>query len=806
MFKSYFKIAYRNLFRNKLHTSINIGGLIIGFTIGIAILLVVYDQFSYDNYHANGKNLYQAYQVFNNPEGETVTNSFGYAAAPIYRAEAPAIERITRIVDGGNHIEYNGKDRQIPVTLVDEDFLNMFSFTKVNGNRNSPLKNLSDVVITEEAAKKIFGNEDPIGKMIKISIGDKMQTVIVSAVVNDVINSSIHFEVLARIENRPNYANEKNDWGDRAPSMYIELKEGTTLQQAETQLKQIDKKYVPDWYADMAKKGAKPDKFGDLLATRLLPLSDVHFSSRVNGHHAISYLQITTILTVGLFILFIACFNFININLAGAFTRSREIGVRKCLGAARWKLFAQLWIESLLVCFIAFVLSLLFLNVFLHAIHGFDQLRNSLLSILWKPGFTVLAVSLLFFVSLIAGGYPSWLMIRFKVVESLKGKISMNRKSSLRSSLIVIQFVIACIMISCTYIIYQQYQYLQNADLGIDKAYVISMPLHQPSLGRETIKKLRARLASNPHILSISGSNINMGRGADHRTVKSTTDFGYKEKQIHTNMASVDFDYLKTFGLKPIEGRDFDRAFGADTSNNIIISESVARQFNEPNLVGKTVGADSSFRGWRIVGIFPDFHLYSMEEALEPLSLTLDRNAPLNYCFIKTSSQNPVATLDAIKKEMEDMEPGQEFTATFVDENISNWYQAEKTMSLLFSIASIIAIVLSCLGLLAMVLLIIQHRIKEIGLRKVLGASVHNISLLISREFISLVLIAVLIATPISWFAMYKWLQDFPYRIQLQAWMFALVALAALIIALLTIAINTIRAASQNPVKCLRTD
>jgi putative ABC transport system permease protein len=285
-----------------------------------------------------------------------------------------------------------------------------------------------------------------------------------------------------------------------------------------------------------------------------------------------------------------------------------------------------------------------------------------------------------------------------------------------------------------------------------------------------------------------------------------TGNFTYKDRPIQTDLAMIDFDYLKTFGLKILEGRDFDKTFGTDTLNNVIISESTAKQFHEKDLIGKIVGADSSFQGWRIIGIFPDFHLYSMEEDLDPLTLILDKSAALNYCFIKTTSQNPVATLASIKKIMDEIEPGQEFTGSFVDENINNWYQSEKTMSLLFSIAAAVAILLSCSGLLAMVLLIIQQRIKEIGVRKVLGASVRNISFLISREFVGLVSIAVLIATPISWFVMHKWLQDFPYRIQIQVWMFALVAIVAILIALMTISVNTLRAAMQNPVKNLRTE
>jgi len=795
MFINYCKLAWRNLFRNKLHSSINIGGLIIGFTIGLSILLVVYGQFSFDRFHANGKRLYQAYQVFNKAQGEDIINAFGLATATAYKTEAPAIDKVSRFMDGGNHITYNGKDLMIPVTLVDEDFFSMFSFPLVKGDKVNPLKNLTDVVISEDAAKKIFGTEDPIGKTIQTSVGQN-QAFVVSAVAKNVQNSSIKFDVLARIENQPGYTRNKNNWVNRSHFVYIELKEGATPRQAEMQLREIDKKHVPDWYADA----------DDIFVTRLLPLRDIHLSTRVNGHKAVSSIQIITLLTVGLLIIFIACFNFVNINLANAFTRSREIGIRKCLGAVKWRLFTQLWSESFLVCFIAFIISLFLINIFLHFIAGMDNMNMSLSSLVWQPGFIMLALCLLLFVSFIAGGYPSWLMMRFRAVETLKGKISLKRKSVVRSSLIVMQFVIACIMISCTFIIYRQYQYLQNADLGIDTDYIISVPLHDPARGKETIEKLRGRLTSDPHFISVSGSNINLGRGSDRRTVKSTVGFSYKEKPVNTNMASVDYDYLKTLGLQPIEGRDFDKSFGADSSNNVIISESVARQLNEKDVVGKTIGADSSSRGWHIIGVFPDFHLYSMTKKMEPLTLTMNKNDAINYCFIKTSSKNIIAGMETIKKEMALLEPGQEFNGSFVDENVNNWYQEEKMMALLFSIAAVVAILLSCSGLLAIVLLVIRQRVKEIGVRKILGASIPNISLLISREFLFLVFIAVLIATPVAWFVMSQWLQAFPYRIQIQWWMFVLVALTAFIISLLTISINTVRAAMQNPVDSLRTE
>jgi ABC-type antimicrobial peptide transport system permease subunit len=690
--------------------------------------------------------------------------------------------------------------------MVDEDFFSMFSFPIIKGNYSNPLANLSDVVLTENAVKKLFGNEDPIGKTIMASAGENMQKYIVSAVVGNFTNSSINFEIVTRIENRSNYATGRNDWNDRSPYIYVELKQGATPQEAEGQIRMIDKKYVPEWYDDLAKKDLKPDRPGNVMATRLLPLSEVHFSTRVNGHKAISSMQIITLLSIGLLIIFIACFNYVNINLSNIFVRSREIGVRKCMGASKSKLFLQLWSESFLICFISFIVSLFLVYYLFHSIPGFEQLKISAQTVVWQPVFILLAFALMFFVSLMAGGYPSWLMIRLRVVETLKGKISLKRNSILRSSLIVMQFVIACLMISSTFIIYRQFKYLQNSNTGIDKENVISVLLHDPIKGSETIGKLRALLANDPRIISISGSNINMGRGPDHRTVKSTTEFAFNNHTIRTNVASVDYDYLKTFGVNLLEGRAFSRSFGTDTINSVLISQSVAEQFHEKDIIGKTFGADSSSRGWRVIGIFKDFHLYTMEEALEPLTLTISNNAPLYYSFIKTASLNPFAGMEAVKKTMAVLEPGQEFNASFVNENIDSWYQSEKMMSVLFSIAAAVAIILSCSGLLAMVLLIVQQRVKEIGVRKVLGASVKSISMLISKEFLYLVLIAILIATPVAWLIMNQWLNSYPYRIHIQLWMFILVALTALVIAIVTIAVNTIRAALQNPVNSLRAE
>jgi len=807
MFKNSLKIAWRSLFKNKFYTSINIFGMVIGFTIGIVVLLAVYMQLSYDNFHENRDRIYQAYNMYYKQAGDESSPQFGYPAMPAFKAASPAIERASRYMYGGSNFWYGEKELDIPVMMVDEDFLSIFSFAVVKGNKNRPLGSLTDLVITEATARKIFGNENPIGKNVRCGPADNLKEMTVSAVVKDFPpNTSIKFDALSRFENRNDFAENKSNWANQNHPVFVQLKKDATTAQAEMQIRQVNKEFLPDWYSNLTKEGARADKNGDVFATKLLPLSDVHFSPKIVGG-GVNRSEIFVVLLVGLMIILIACFNFININLANAFTRGKEIGVRKCLGAAKGKLFAQLWSESFLVCVISFLISLLLVNVLIYFINNSFKLNMPLQDIMWQPKFLLCGLGLLLFVSFIAGGYPSWVMMKFKVVETLKGKVGVRRKSVLRNSLIVLQFVIACIMISCTLIVYKQFTYLQNADLGINKDYVISVPLLKPeTTGRDKISKLRQRLASNPAIISITGSNVNVGKGRDNSGTKSSIGFSYKEKPIGTNMASVDYDYLKTFGLKALEGRDFESSYNADTLYNVLLSETAAKQFGEKNIVGQQLLTDSTGPKWNVVGVFPDFHLYSLHEEKEPLTLVLDKKAGLNYCFIKTNGGNPVATMESIKNEMAVLEPGQEFRGSFVDENISNWYMQERVMSVLFSIAACVAIVLSCLGLLAMVLLVIQQRVKEIGVRKVLGASVQHIALLVSKEFLLLVGIAVLIATPMAWMAMNGWLRSFPYRIEIRLWMFLLVAFAALFIALLTISYNAVKAARQNPVKSLRTE
>jgi len=415
-------------------------------------------------------------------------------------------------------------------------------------------------------------------------------------------------------------------------------------------------------------------------------------------------------------------------------------------------------------------------------------------------------ILMLLFVSLLASGYPSYIMGKLKTVEILKGKISLKKPGIFRNALIVAQFAIAIVLICTTVIIYQQFQHLRTAPLGYTTSSLISVPIKKYEKGNEVVDKMRTLLATQPSVTSVSGSDVNLGVGTDGSTSQTGYGFDYNGKSINTSYMAANYDILKTLNIPVKEGRDFSTNYVADTTNSVIITESMAKQLGEKNVLGLSFYADSSRPKWTVVGVIPDFHLYSMYEKSEPLTICINSRAFISYALIRVNTQNPTATLELIKNTYAQVEPNVEFKGSYVDENIDRWYTNEKRLSSMFSIASMVAIILSCMGLFGMAFIIIRQRVKEIGVRKVLGASVSGITTLITKEFIKPVLIALVIATPIAWWAMSQWLQDFTYRISIQWWVFIAAGVIAVLIAILTVSFHAVKAAIANPVKSLRTE
>jgi len=809
MFRNYFKTAWRNLSKNRLSASINVIGLSVAFVCCILLSLTVYFEFSYDKFHTNAAQLYKVYSIGHAANGDEKSGTMSYPAAPSMKANVPGIVKSTGIIYAGTGILYNGKEIGKNTMLVGNDFLSMFSFPVVAGNAASPLGELGNVVISQSTASAVFGKENPVGKQVKVKISGEWKELVVSAVLADFPdNSTLRYDILARTELNNDYASNKDNWDNQNQPVYVQINPNTTQQQVENGLRNMLKQFHLADERELTKRGYRKDDKGDMFAYRLAPFTSLHFDQQLGFGNTVSEPYLYTLILIAVIVLVIACFNFINLNVARAFTRAREVGVRKTIGAGKAQIFIQLWIESFMLCLIALVIALVVSYSLLTPFNALfvEKLK---LATLMQPVVIASVIAGMALVSFLAGGYPAWMVARFKTVEVLKGKVSVNRSVYLRNGLITFQFVMASLLICGTFIIYKQFSHLREAPLGFEQENVISIPIKNGENSSAYIRQLRAKLASNPEVESVSGTSTNLGIGLDHSTNNIAMGFSYGEKQIFTDVVTVDYNYLKTLGIKLIAGREFSPAFASDTSTatdgNVIVTESMAKQFGVPNALGLTM-TDTSGPRWTIVGIIPDFHLFSMNSKLQPITLTMNRHNQIGYMLVRVKTNNPLHAMETVRSAYKTVEPDNVTTPSYLNENTERWYEKEQRLSTIFFTSAAVAVLLSCLGLFAIVTLVMQQRRKEIGVRKVLGASIAQITSLLSKDFLMLVLVAFVIATPIAWYFLNQWLENFTYRVNITWWIFPVAGIVVLLIALITISIQTIRASLANPVKSLRTE
>ncbi|MBS1745542.1 MAG: ABC transporter permease [Bacteroidetes bacterium] len=806
MFKNYLLLAVRNMRKNKLHTFINIGGMAVAFTCSIFILLLVYRHFTYDDFELNKDNIYKVYNYSIGPSGEETGTSMAYPLTPALKTDNIGVERATSILNRGRLVRYGDKTLDMPTTLVDPDFLKMFTFPVVQGNAVNPLSSTSNVVLTQLTAEKLFGKENPIGKQVEVKLAGQWYKLVVSAILKDVPeNSTIKFSLLARTELDPDYAAIYQNWDNQNHPVYVQLKNNVTQQQAENRLRFLSKKYLPEDAAAEKRNGFIADKNGDFHSFHLLPFTLEHFSPELSTSSSVSKPFLYVLILISCVILLIASFNFVNLNVGLSFARTKEIGIRKCLGAGKKQIWLQVWGESFIMVLVSVLLSIAGLIIL---IKNFNETFSNTMdaAMLLRPVVVCIIVLMMIVVSFIASGYPSTIMAKLKTVEILKGKLTVKRPGVLRNALIVTQFVIAITLICCTMIIYQQFNYLRSAPLGYNTTTLISIPIKDDERGREIVNQMRTRLATQGSVISVTGSDVNLGMGNDHSSSTSISCFTYGDKTICGQTLNVDIDFLKALGIAPISGHDFSMDYAADTGSMIIATKSYAGQFGKNTTAGFSYFGDSTEPKITIAAIIPDIRLKSFNDIQKPLAIFLTKNERLDYIWIRVRTGNLTATMDIIKKTYASVEPGVEFNGSYVNENIDRLYSEERMMANLFSVAAIIAIILSCMGLFGMASIITRQRIKEIGVRKVLGASVSGIVVLVSKEFIRPVIIALFIAVPIAWWAMIKWLQNYSFRIHIEWWVFVLAGVAAIVVTACTISFQSIKAALTNPVKSLRTE
>ncbi|CAG5069667.1 hypothetical protein DYBT9623_02403 [Dyadobacter sp. CECT 9623] len=804
MIKNYLKIALRNLWKNKGYAMINIVGLSVAFCISVFLFLTAYFVLSFDKFHADKDRIFKTYFFANEPQKARKAGSMPHPLTPALKAEFPEIEGAARILNGQYVVVYKGKYFDKDIKYTDADFLKIFSFPLLKGNAGSALSDLSNIVISRNMAESIFGKEDPLGKALQLGMDANKKQYIVTGVLADFPeNSTIKYDAFIRVENAGGYQREKDQWDAHSHAVFVKLKPGIDKDAFEQKLRPFTKKYFAESFASLKKQGAKPDQKGDIFALRLMKLTDIHFDSDMSGGAPIGLVY--ALMAIGTFILLIASFNFINLNVARSFIRAREVGVRKSLGALKQQLFFQIWGEAGVICLAGFLVGMTLTILLLPTFNSTFQSKLNL-DYIMQPGTILLVFSLFLFVALIAGGYPAWQMSRFNAVEVLKGKVSMKKPGLLRNSLIVAQFTLSSLLICCTIIAVQQVDHLKTQPLGFQKEEVISIPVGNKVDGQQALRRLRNQLKDDPSILSMTGSGVNLGIGADRSSSRSVLGFTFNDREVSTDWLHIDYDYLKTLNIKLLAGREFDPTYSTDSIGRVIITESMAKMIGEKDPVGKFFRTDTAGMKHQIIGLVPDFNLYSSKNEKKPITMYISPSGPISYIFVRVTPQSLGTSMEKLKKAWREVTPESEFTGSFVDENTNSWYREEERLSKVFSLASGVAIMLSCLGLFAVALIVIEQRTKEIGVRKVLGASISSLVLVLSKDFVKLVIVAIVIASPLAWFAMQAWLDNYPYRIEINPMIFVFVGLAAIVLAVGTVSFQSIKAALMNPVKSLKSE
>ena len=802
MIKNYFKIALRNLSKNKVFSVINISGFAIGLTCFILITVFVIDELSYDKYPAQAENIYRVnlsvagngdvavYPLVDVAVGEGIKNAF------------PEVKASTRIFSVSDFVKYDDKQfKEEHLAFADSNFLQLFSIPLVEGNTTNALVQPNSIVVSRSFAKKYFGNGEAVGQ--SITVGTRNTIYKVTGVIDKVpANSHFHFDAFLSMSTFPN---TNKTWSNLGYYTYLLLNKNTDPKKLEAKFPQLVAKYVvPEIQHDMGVSLAEAQKSVNTFRFSLAPLTDIHLRSNTkfelepNGD--IQYVYIFSILA--LFILLLACVNFTNLSTARAIKRAREVGIRKVMGSVKKQLIVQFLSESVLFTFFSMLLS--YVLIFL-LLPYFNQLANKNISFDFFLNYKlILAVLLVSFIAgILAGIYPAFFLSSFNTIRVLKGaSMQGSQKKPLRSSLIVFQFFVSTALIIATVIIYQQLHYMQNKKLGYDKDQVLFLP-DARLLGKDQTAFKQQLLQDNRVVSASISRSIPGGQIMDGTEIYPKNE-NSNGTEIHASISHVDYDYLHTLGIQILKGRNFSKDFPTDSSG-IVINEAAVQQlgWTNENAVGKTI-VRSGQEEFKVVGVVADFNYASLKQKVAPLMMMLGRN--FGGLIIKINTRDVKGFLADLKKQWNSFNPAGPLEYNFLDEKFAALYASEQRTKQIFSAFAVLAIIIASLGLFGLSAFVIEQRAREIGIRKVLGASVQQVLLLVSKEFLLLVGIAFIISVPVTWWAMHEWLKDFAYRINIGTGVFVAAGLAAILIAFFTISFQAIKAAITNPVKSLRTE
>ena len=809
MLRNYLKIAWRNLRKQRGLSFINISGLAVGLACCLLITLYVLDELSYDRYNAKADRIYRIHTDVKFGGNDMRMAVSPDPVGPTLKQDYPQVEQFVRLHQRGTWLVKRAGStnslREENITFADSTLFDVFTIPLVAGESRTALTSPNTVVISESAAKRHFGNQDPMGQTL-------------------VFNNTEVFKVAGVMRNMPTNSHFYSDyfltmlsdgyqWGQWLSNnhhTYIVLREGTDYRQFEKNFDAVIEKYVgPQALQFIGITLAQFRQAGNRFRFSLMPLTDIHLHSKETIQLApngdIQYVYIFS--AVALFILLIAGINFMNLATARSANRAKEVGVRKVLGSERPQLIGQFMTESVLMTALAMVLALLIVALSIPLFNDLaaKQLSISrLLSPVWLPVLIVLPLV----VGLLAGSYPAFFLSSFKPISVLKGRVNVSFKGAgLRSGLVVFQFMMSVVLIVGTIIVYRQITYIQSKNLGFKRDQVLTInDVYAIGKQAETFKQEVLRL---PGV--VSGSISGYLPTPSNRSDNSFFPEGAIDQKKAVNMQAwgVDHDYVKTLGMQIVQGRDFSRDFGSDSSG-IILNETAAKLFGGTNLIGKRIlqftnpQEKTSMKTYTVIGVVKNFHFESLRRNISALAMVLDANS--GAASFRLNGTNIPALVSQIETKWKQVAPSQPFSYAFLEDSFDAMYRAEQRIGTIALTFAVLAILIACLGLFGLATFMAEQRTKEIGVRKVLGASVFSIVGLLSKDFLRLVLIAIFIASPLAWYAMSQWLKDFAYKIDIEWWYFALAGALAVGIALLTVSFQSIKAALMNPVKSLRSE
>ncbi len=792
MLRNYLLTAWRNLLRSRLYSIVNISGLCLGLACAMLIVLYLKDEFSFDRFHVNGDHIYRLYTEAKAPSGETRRMGItGDAQGPRFKSQIPEIRAFVRIQGGYRDAKLGSTLVPQPILNVDSSFLSVFSFPLISGSPATALSQPHVAVLSEDAATKYFGSTDVIGKVLLLKKDSGFEHYTVTGVARRCPqNSSLQFDVL--LSKRGSAATEQGDmaWSSFFETTYFLLDPHADLKKVEDKMTQV---FIQD-NPEMVKR-IKAATGGKLEGGyRLQPFTDIHLTNNmdrydITGASDVTYSYILS--GIAFFILLIACINFVNLTLARSLKRAKEIGVRKVTGGTRRQLIFQFLGESFVLCAVAFILAL---GVVQELLPLFNRLANKALALsyLFDTKLVCGYIALFLLTGFLAGFYPALVLSGFNPVETLYGRVSLGGRNYLQKSLVVLQFALSAFLIGATVVLFSQFSFLIHKDLGYDDRHLIRVD--KADLTRSEARLFKTELMKDPDILAVLPKDG--GYGINPAKING-------DSSIDCVNGTVDESFLPVMRIRVLQGRNFSSAFTSDSANAVIVNESFVKKAGWKDPIGQRVSMGEK-ENYRVVGVMGDYVYWSLADEIQPELLRMDQDYGMMYIKIKPGSET--ASLGQIGSTFRRLFPLTPFSYVFKDDENRKNYEAEEKWKQMLLFASLVTIFISCVGLFGLSVFSVEKRTKEIGVRKVLGASPGIIVALVSRDFLRLVMLALIVAIPSVWIGADKWLQRYPYRVTLSIWMFAGLGLVVVLAALVTVSFQAVRAGMANPVKSLRVE